>query len=48
MRAQLGERGLMPTLSLRDYKATISSEADVIRQQLQKMREDPDLKDYFS
>ncbi|KAM6536256.1 hypothetical protein FALCPG4_002267 [Fusarium falciforme] len=48
MRAQLGERGLMPTLSLRDYKAGISSEADVIRQQLRKMREDPDLKDYFS
>ncbi|KAF5716037.1 hypothetical protein FMUND_6549 [Fusarium mundagurra] len=48
MRAQIGKIGLMPTSSLRDYKAGISSEADVIRQQLQKMQEDPDLEDYFS
>ncbi|RSL59723.1 hypothetical protein CEP54_007142 [Fusarium duplospermum] len=48
MRTQLDTEGLMPPFSLRDYNASLSSEADVIRQQLRKMKQDPELKDYFS
>ncbi|RSM10801.1 hypothetical protein CEP52_003299 [Fusarium oligoseptatum] len=46
MKAGLNTRGMTPTLSLRDYKASLSSLVDVLRQVLQKMKEDP--KGYFS
>ncbi|KAM0415952.1 hypothetical protein ACHAPT_013106 [Fusarium lateritium] len=45
--AKLSERGLKPVLTLRDFQASIESEADVLREELRKMREDPELKDLF-
>ncbi|RSL47235.1 hypothetical protein CEP53_010008 [Fusarium sp. AF-6] len=48
MKAGLNTRGVTPTLSLTDYKASLSSLVDVLRQVLQKLKEDPKLKDYFS